>query len=178
MEATAAIAPTVTIECGRAGDPAADANARVGLTRFLATTDLAALPVPALRILTHPLRVCVRPGVRLAFGDAPVAAADLTLARDVDRHNFEELAPGTAIGWVGAGSPWPLAAHGRDGEDRSRELFAVRGGVLYARQPLTPIMMTTDARAAAADCLFYAVRRSSPSADPPCARGPVAGRRR
>jgi hypothetical protein len=36
MEATAALCPTATVECGRAGDPAADETAHAGLQRFLA----------------------------------------------------------------------------------------------------------------------------------------------
>lgn len=157
MEAAGAIAPTVTIECGRAGDPAADAIAHAGLARFLAAEQLEHIVLPPLHLFAHPVRVCVVPGTRLAFADGPVGGADLTLARDVDRHNFEELPAGTPIGWLGTPSRWPLEARTSNGGDLSHALFALRDTALCTRQPLTPIMMTTDPVAAATDCLFYAV---------------------
>lgn len=157
MEATAELCPTATIECGRAGDPAADATARAGLERYLACERLERLPAPALSILERPVRVCVRAGVRLAFGAGPVTGSHLTLAADIDRHNFELMPAGTPIGWLGRGELWPLDARDAAGEDCSRELFRAADGVLCTRRPLTPIMMTTDAAMAMADCLFYAV---------------------
>jgi hypothetical protein len=109
-------------------------------------------------VFVDPVRVCVRDGVELAFGDGPVTGADFTVARDIDRHNFERLETGAPIGWLGARAGWPVEALGERSGDLSRELFAVRDGVLRARQSLTPIMMTTNRRNALDDCLFYVVR--------------------
>ena len=85
---------------------------------------------------------------------------------EVDRHNFELLPAGAALGWTRDGAPWPLAARGADGRDRSRDLFAVEDGRLVARTPMVPIMMTTDPRIAISDCLFYAVEEASAAAAP------------
>lgn len=158
-EATADL-NAVTIECGRAGDPAADAVARAGLARFLAADDLAlAAAPPDLTVLVDPVRVAVRPGVRIAFGEMPVAGADLTLRGDVDRHNFEPLLPGVPIGWLAAGAPWPLDARGADDEDVSRDYFVTDGALLVTRRAMVPIMMTTSVAAALGDCLFYMVHQ-------------------
>jgi len=159
-EATSGDFPSVTIECGSAGDPAADRAALTGLARYAAleALDTRIVRAPRMAILEQPLRVRARDDVRLAFADAPVPGAGLTLAGDIDRHNFELLLPGVPVGWVGAGERWPLEAHGADGEEVSREWFALRDGLLETRRAAVPIMMTVDAAAAKSDCLFYLVR--------------------
>jgi hypothetical protein len=112
-----------------------------------------------MQVFVDPVRVSIRDGLKLAFGDGPVAGADFTVARDVDRHNFERLARGVAIGWLGARGVWPVEALGERGRDLSRDFFDVRDGVLETRQSLIPIMMTSNRRNALADCLFYVVQR-------------------
>jgi hypothetical protein len=160
-EETPDFCPTVVIEAGRAGDPGADRTARRGLDAFLDTPGLfdEDSGVPELGVFHHPVRVEVASGVRLAFGDKPEPAAQLTVAEDVDRHNFESMRPGTKIGWLAAEAPWPLIARGADGADCSHDLFVRDGGRLVARREIVPIMMTTDPKIAHGDCLFYAVER-------------------
>jgi hypothetical protein len=163
VEATRDAFPSVTIECGRAGDPAADAVAREGLARFLGAPELGArTPVPGLQIVIDPIRVRIRSGVRLAVGQRPDPAADLTLAEEIDRHNFERLEAGYTIGWLREGANWPLEALDAEGRDVSKALFSARAGRLRTRGTMIPIMMTTDPRIALDDCLFYAVSPASP----------------
>ena len=157
IEATADRFPSVVVECGRAGDPAADAVARAGLDRFLGEDGLLRLPPPPQRVLVDPVRVEALPAVALAFGSGPGPGVDLVVDEEIDRHNFESLPAGAALGWLRPGAPWPLRAVGADGRDRSHELFAIDGEQVVARQRLIPIMMTTDPRIAVSDCLFYAV---------------------
>lgn len=159
-EATCHVFPTVTVECGRSGDPRADDIALAGLRRMLASSelDLGRPPAP-LEVFVDPVRVCVRPGVEIAFGDAPDPAAGFTVSRDIDRHNFELLEAGSPIGWVAHDCAWPIEARGAGEEDRSRDLFALRDGQLETRSPMVPAMMTTRREAALADCLFYAAQR-------------------
>lgn len=157
VEATASHFPSVTIECGRAGDAAADRVARDGLARLLEAEDLAGLACPPLELYGDPLRVRMRAGARLAVAARPQAGADLTLDGEVDRHNFERLAAGHCLGWVREGAGLPVEARDAIGRERSADLFEVGGGELRTRCPLVPIMMTTDPAIAAQDCLFYAV---------------------
>jgi hypothetical protein len=161
VEATADDFPSVTIECGRAGDPAADATALAGLRRYLLaeTIDTRRVRAGRMAVFDEPVRVTVRPGINLAAGSRPVPGADLTLAEEIDRHNFQPVMPGALLGWPGPCGDWPVEARGADGEDVSAELFEIRDGRLLTRRGMVPIMMTTDPSIATADCLFYVVQQ-------------------
>ncbi|MBW2427291.1 MAG: hypothetical protein JRG86_23830 [Deltaproteobacteria bacterium] len=170
VEATVPHFPSVTVECGRAGDPVADEVAWEGLRRYLDWDRIDfERPVVPLLLLESPMRICVRPGVELAFGDEVHPEVPLTISRDIDRHNFERLAAGSGIGWVRSDASWPIEAVGADGSDRSHEFFEIEEGVLRTRREFIPIMMTTDRVIAKSDCLFYAVQ--------PAAHGTIASPR-
>jgi len=159
IETFDASCPALTIEAGRAGDPAADALAARGVLDFLTLPRLEALPrEPAVQVLRRAIRVELAPGLELAYAHEPTAA-DLVLDVDLDRHNFCELAPGSRIGFVRA-AVWPLRAVAADGRERSRELFEVEAGELFTRVPMVPVMITTQPAMARADCLFYALSPS------------------
>lgn len=153
--------PAVTIECGHAGSPAADAVAYAGLLRFLRLPEISVDPVggSAMTVLLDPVRVGVREGTTLAFADHPVQGSDLVLDPEIDRHNFETVPAGTRLGWLRVGAPWPFEAIDEKGEDVSRRILEIEGGALRTRVSMIPMMMTTSARAAMVDCLFYAVHR-------------------
>jgi hypothetical protein len=148
------------VVAGRAADPRADRAALDGLERFVGAERLVQKP-PPIEILRNPVRVRVREAVSLSFGNGPRDGAGLTLTCDLDRHNFELVSAGTTLGWVPEAGTWPIEAHGADERDVSAELFECRGGRLLTRVPILPMMMTLDAAAARADCLFYAVPVSS-----------------
>jgi hypothetical protein len=159
VEGTADLFPSVTVECGRAGDREADDTAWRGLVSYL---DRDAIdfrtPLRPLALLDSPVRVRVRPGVALAFGEVADPEAGLTISMGVDRHNFGRLSPGSAIGWVRGDGDWPIEAIDADGLERSQALFEVRDGTLITRHEFVPVMMTTNSVVAMSDCLFYAVQ--------------------
>ena len=160
VEVTDHGAPSVTIECGRAGDPDADDVALRGVDAFLASDALLPAEPPHVDVFEQPIRITVPPGTTLAIADTRQPHAALTITSDVDRHNWCEMEPGTMIGWATDGERLPLEAWRPSGEEVAAELFFLDGGVLRARKSLIPIMMTTDATIAADDCLFYVVRRA------------------
>ncbi|MDX1650709.1 MAG: succinylglutamate desuccinylase/aspartoacylase family protein [Myxococcota bacterium] len=171
VEATDRRHPSVTVECGRAGDPQADAVARRGLEAFADAADPAAGDGAGVRVLRDPRRVRVRESLRLAFAARPDPGADLTLRDDLERHNFLPVAAGTALGWVRQGCDWPLEMRDARGRDHSRELFALERGVLRAARELLPIMVTTLPDVARSDCLFYVVVDSGSRTVDPAGRG-------
>ncbi|MBX7059945.1 MAG: succinylglutamate desuccinylase/aspartoacylase family protein [Leptospirales bacterium] len=159
MEALAPETNIVTIECGRAGDPAADVVAATGAARFVEKTNLfEPPPAEAIELLADPVRVMLRDEIQVAFQSDRRHPADVVLDPDVDRHNFQRLAAGAHIAWAQNASRLPFVALDPDGVDRAAELFELRDGGIFARRALTPIMMTTDAGIARSDCLFYAVQ--------------------
>lgn len=155
MEALDPACPTVTVECGHAGDPRADDLAWRGVRDFLWHDELPTTDPKDANILSRPLRVTVAPGVSVAFG-AEAPHASLLLSRDIDRHNFQTLEPGTLIGRLQNGTQAPLVARDAEGRDFSDELFARREDSLRVRRRLTPMMMTTNPDIAHSDCLFWA----------------------
>lgn len=159
VEATVNDFPSVTIECGRAGDPAADEVARLGLFRLLSLDRIDfEQPHRPVLILGAPVRVCLAEGFALAFADSADKSVPLTISNDIDRHNFERLEAGSPIGWLASGSDWPLRATAGSDEECSRALFETDAGVLRTRRDFIPIMMTTNREIARSDCLFYAVQ--------------------
>ena len=162
VEATIDACPSMTIECGRSGDPEADDVARRGLKTFLERDDLALRSTTRpMRVLEEPVRVCVTSDISLSFADKADPDSHLTISADIDRHNFEILPPGAAIGWLQPGTAWPLDARRPDGSECSREMFRIENGVLETCHEFIPIMMTTMPAIAKSDCLFYAAQESS-----------------
>lgn len=147
--------PAVAIECGRAGDPAADACAYEGVQRLFGRSDLDT-GAGDVALFSDPVRVRVADGLSLAFADQPRGDADLTLVEHIDRYNFDTVAAGQRLGWSSSRG-LPLVARDAEGHDRAPALFELRDGSLLARQPLVPVMLTTDPRAAVDDCVCYLV---------------------
>lgn len=149
--------PSVVIECGGAGDPAADQVALAGLRRFASGVPLVANSEAPVRVLEHPIRVELVEGASVAFANAPDDRVDLTLRLDVDRHNFGVLAQGEVLGWTGPRGLDVIVARDGAGRSHTSELFAVRDRSLITARRVRPFMVTTDAAIAAGDCLFYLI---------------------
>ena len=164
MEVIDPLCPIVTIEAGKAGDPAADALATRGLATFLSLPQLDALPrEPEVQVLHGAVRVELAPNLEVAYAAQTAGAnADLVIDANFDRHNFQELVAETRVGWLRPTDVWPVVAIDPSGRDVARELFHVREGKLLTRVSMTPIMITTHPTIARADCLFYAVAPGRP----------------
>lgn len=160
VEMTGNHCPSIAIECGLAGDPAADAVALAGLDRFLHRPQLAltAPAPPHIQVLHHPTPVKLQTHIDFAFADVPQPDCQLTLRDDLDRHNFAELAVGSSLGWTQDKSLMPFLVRNTQGEDITAQMFRNDDGEIRTRQPMIPIMMTTVAQIAQSDCLFYAVQ--------------------
>jgi Succinylglutamate desuccinylase / Aspartoacylase family len=157
MEAVEEDFPMVTIECGGARSARSDEVAADGLARYVCADDLFTDHGAASRVsvLAHPIRVQLANGGDVAYANSAVASRRLTLRGDIDRFNSTVLVPTEPIGW--ATGLEMLTARDGNGLERLGDLLEIRAGQLFARRPLRLFMATTDARIAAADCLFYAV---------------------
>ena len=148
---------TVTVECGRAGDPLADDVAFTGIRAYFEHSSLDDAPrFDAVRRYEMPLRVQVEGGARIAFGAAPDPGAELTLRSDLDQHNFESIEAGAVVGWTRTLES--LTVTDEEERDVTREFFLVDEGALRVRRTVVPAMMTTSLTAARQDCLCYFMR--------------------
>jgi hypothetical protein len=147
-------APGVVIECGQAGDPAADLRAAAGARSYLGAPEPGhPSGLTGARGYRSVARILVPEDVQLAFSEGRTVA-DLTISPSIDRHNFRVMEPGMRLAyWNGRGRLVVLA---NDGHEASDEYLEVRDGAIYLRRPVVPVMMTTDAMAAKSDCLLYA----------------------
>ncbi len=158
INATESLWPSVVIETGGPQDPAAHELALRGLERFVSLPDVLELEaeVPP-RVLRHPVRVLLKPGVEIRYDDMPSEVGELTLRTNVFELNYAPTPAGTELGWVGTEGLGALIATDDDGIDRVDDLFAVDDGRLRTRRSIHFFMVTTHPEIAQQDCLFYAV---------------------
>ncbi len=158
MEAIEDEFPIVTIECGGANDPAAHQVALAGLEAFASEPHILEIGSrTSPQLLKHPVRVEIQEDASLAFGEHARPDTDLTLKSDMARHNFDPVAPGEVLGWLGNRGLAVLRAQSTDERDLVHDLFKAHSDCLTVAVPLDLLMVTTDEDAAKSDCLFYAV---------------------
>lgn len=158
INATESLCPSVVVEVGGSQDPSAHQVARRGLERFVSSRELfIGADAGALQILRHPVRVLLRPGATVDYGDCPNGSASVTLRSNVFELNFTPTPPGTELGWVGPQGLDALVAKDDDGVERVTDLFVSVDGRLKTRRSIQFFMITTEPAIAQQDCLFYAV---------------------
>ncbi len=157
MEATEDDFPTVTAECGGAGDARSDETAMAALRSYAMAETLWNDPRRYAHVKTfhHPIRVSLEAGKQVAYGNATVPGVDLTLREDADQFNFGVLNQGETLGWVRDSTLGVVVARDAKGRDRTREMFSVVDNRLVVAQASRIMMMTTNPHIAASDCLFY-----------------------
>lgn len=144
--------PAITAECGRPGDPA---NAQAGARLVDATLNLEELPDAGVGSapldLYHTIGV-VRVREDVSFGFGPVEV-ELQFDPALDKHNFQELEPGTVLGHTS--HRMPLRMIDESGRDLAENYFETRRGKLTLRRRTVPAMFTVDPKMVEQDCLGY-----------------------
>ncbi|MBK8163897.1 MAG: succinylglutamate desuccinylase/aspartoacylase family protein [Gammaproteobacteria bacterium] len=157
--AFAELCPAVTVECGKAGNPQNTEHALEFVEACLHLAEFPRHPVSPHDIdLYHTVAtVGIRDGIDFGF-DAE--ARDLSLPGDLDRHNFQDLAPGTLWGRQDPSRPLTLKVSDEAGNDVTARYFHLdTGGTISLRVPSTPSMLTLDLRVIRQDCLCYLMER-------------------
>lgn len=147
------LCPAVTVECGKAGSTAGDEHAASLVDAALRLEHFPAHPPPPEDLAVHHTVATVKIPPDLSFG-FDEAGVDLCLPRTLERWNFVDLPAGTAWGRLREGAPAPEVI-AEDGGAVFAEYFEVADGVLRLRRPVTPAMLTLDARVVRQDCLCY-----------------------
>lgn len=153
IEALESVCPAVVIECGRAGEAAADRCGTDGLADYFQRDTLPTCD--DITLYRRMIRVTVREGLDVVVANQP-SGAPLTVRSDLERLNFERIAPGTSLGWSEHADA--LVARDGAGTDVSDRYLEHVDGELRAKRATTPIMITTSMPAVQADCLGYFVQ--------------------
>lgn len=159
MEVSNGNMPVVTVECGGANDERSDELAVDGLSRYLFQPQVLSPVGHGIQIdlYHHPVRLELVAGASIAFADAPVPDADLTVPQGLEQHNFGVAPTGTFIGWLGERrGVRALRVVSSDGRDLFTDYFRVEANRLCTAQKLKLFMITQRADIALSDCLLYA----------------------
>jgi succinylglutamate desuccinylase len=158
--AMATLCPSVTLECGRAGQVHGTEHARDYLDACLHLAEHPTHPVAAHDVDLFRTVAIVKIPAEVRFGFAG-NALDLCLAGDLDRLNFRELPAGTPFGEVCGDATRGIPLDVRDDEDAdvAARYFERAGRELRTRLPLMPAMLTQDVRVIRQDCLCYLMER-------------------
>ncbi len=159
MEMTSDTSPIVTIECGGAGDSAAHEVAKNGLHHFMTVENIFQDNIGfwPIEMLYRPVRIQMQQDSALCYHDRKVEQADITLARDIDRHNFGWMAADSHIGWLGSQGLDALKTDDGKGGHPISSLFYEKHGELKLKAASKLFMITTRHDIALSDCLFYMV---------------------
>lgn len=152
------MAPSVTVECGRPGQPHGSDHAHDFLEACLHLTEIPDRPVPShdIDIFHTTVTVKVPPGVAFGF-DAE--ASDLVLREDIDLLNFRELEPGERFASVRDGVDVELDVRDDDGREVGERYFARAANEIQLAVPAMPSMLTKDLVIIRQDCLGYLMER-------------------
>ncbi|MFW1676718.1 hypothetical protein ACFVYJ_02915 [Pontibacter sp. JAM-7] len=161
METSTQHCPVVTVECGGAGDAAADQIARMGVHRYLTQDNVLQLAAGRqMDLYHHPVRLELNGDAAIAYADRYVLGTDLTIPPDLDRYNFETVDAGTLIGWLGQERRKAMRVCNAIGEDVFDQFFCITGNQLLTRRAIKLFMITTRPEIAISDCLLYAAMES------------------
>ena len=156
--AMAALAPSVTLECGKVGQEHGTRHAEDYLDACLHLAELPGQGVPPHDIdLFHTVGVVkVPPQVSFGFGDN---GYDLDFSAELERLNFRELPVGTIFGRVNLGGGLPLDVVDEQDIPVGDDYFEVEQGHLRTRRAVMPSMLTADTAVIRQDCLCYLMER-------------------
>jgi len=155
IERSVGSSPVVTVEFGGFMDPKADLLAYESLSAFISRHNLFNAEPESGQIMHHPLRLEIEEHRELHYSSSVQDDADLTVINTIDQLNFQPVAPGTNIGWMGRSGMQGLNALNTLGEDLVHEFFHDVSGFLTIKQEMTLFMATTDPYIARKDCLLY-----------------------
>ena len=146
------------MECGKAGDDAADDHAAAFVEAVLHLDHFPQHPVTRHDLdLYHTVATVKMPeSCRFVFGQG---VADIVFEAGLDHFNFRELDPGACFGRVATDCPMPIQVWDEAGREVSSSYFEVREGRLVTRRIVTPSMLTRDEQVIRQDCLCYLMER-------------------
>ncbi len=151
----------VTCECGQVGDESGVRHATEFVDACLHLAEIPQRPVAKgdLHLFRTVAALFVPARVEFAFvdseADSSSGAVDLALRGDLDLLNFQELKPGTCLGWLKSSQSAPLYVVDQSGRNVTDEFLTFDGGCIRLRRSATPSMLTRSEAVIRQDCLGY-----------------------
>lgn len=156
--AFADLCPSVTLECGQVGEKTGLQHAVDYLDACLHLSEIPTHPLPAHDLdLFHTVAIAKIPDFCSLGFDSDLA--DIRLISQLDHYNFNELKPGTLLGWVSPESGARLVVSDEEGRDIGEKYFDYTHGEIRTRVALMPSMLTLDKAVIRQDCLGYLMER-------------------
>lgn len=156
--AFAELCPSVTVECGKPGNPDSVAHAAEFMEACLHLSEFPVYPVAPHDIDLFHTVATVKVPAHASFGFNS-AEADINFLPELDHFNFRELERGIQLGRVRQDSSARLWVVNEDGDDIGDRMFDYHQGGIALKQRLMPAMLTRDERVIRQDCLCYLMER-------------------
>jgi succinylglutamate desuccinylase len=158
--AMAELCPSVTVECGKVGEPQGVEHARTFIEAALKLARISPHPVAHQDIdLFHTVaQVKIRDDIGFAFSPDE---ADLQLNPTLEHLNFCELPKGMAFGRVRPGIELGLDVRDERGKDVAERYFKIEDDELRLKTSAMPSMLTRNEAVIRQDCLCYLMERYS-----------------
>jgi succinylglutamate desuccinylase len=150
--------PSLTLECGQAGEIHGTDHTLGFLETCLELEQISTLPISADAVHLFHMVATVRVNENVLFGFGRVPA-ELTLREDLDRFNFCELPMGTSFGSLRKPTRQPLFVVDQEGLEVTKEYFTFDDDQVMTTRPTMPSMLTLDRRVIQQDCLCYLMDR-------------------
>ena len=159
MELSTQERPIVTIECGGAQDEESHLLAADGLKRYMELESVLSLKHTdmSLEFFHNPMRLELKEGSDIAYGDHCLLQDGVTLLPDIENHNFGYVDADVRLGFVSGTLEDNLKINNPLGDENISDYFRLQGGVLYPSRRLKLFMVTGNPEIARKDCLFYLV---------------------
>ena len=150
--------PSVTLECGQAGETHGTDHSIGFLETCMHLSDIpyTALDADDVHLFHMVATVQVHEELLFGFGHVPT---DVAFRENLDVLNFQELPTGISLGDVNGGPAWPLQATDIDGADVTKQYFRFDRGQIETVREIMPSMLTLDRRVIQQDCLCYLMER-------------------
>lgn len=150
--------PSLTLECGQAGDIHGTDHSLAFLESCLNLEDISLQPPDADAVHLFHMVATVNVGEDVLFGFGRVPT-DIAFRENLDQFNFCELPAGTSFGDLHNGIARPLVAVDTEGADVTAQYFSFERGQLRTLRDVMPSMLTLDRRVIRQDCLCYLMER-------------------
>jgi succinylglutamate desuccinylase len=166
------LCPSVTVECGQAGQVYGVEHGFDYLRACLHLAEIPTHPVAEHDInLYHTVAIVKVPrDVSFSFDSDD---ADIQFNRDLDHFNFRELPAGTALGRIRPGSHAHLEVRDSEDHEVGERFLRIVDGEIRTTLPVMPSMLTLSERAIRQDCLGYFMEKrpglhpaATPATDP------------